>query len=198
MRTNQVWQLYMSMARTGIVGFGGGPSVIPLIRHEAVKRHQWMTDDEFAEVLAIANTLPGPIATKMAAYLGHRLLGAGGAIGSVLAHILPSGLAILALYTIATQLAGSHIVSMMIAAVNPVIAVMLGQMTYEFLHKTVKGFGVWVGMILFCFVFALIMFTHLHPAIMIVLFLGYGFFHYKLVERLMLKAVTPKKGGYPS
>ncbi|KAF9113979.1 hypothetical protein BGX30_006751 [Mortierella sp. GBA39] len=68
------------MFRTGILGYGGGPSTVPLIRHEAVSRYRWMADEEFGEVLAIANTLPGPIATKLAAYLGYRLKGTLGAL----------------------------------------------------------------------------------------------------------------------
>lgn len=47
--------------------------MIPLIRHEAVNKYKWIDDDEFGEILAIANALPGPIATKMAAYLGFKL-----------------------------------------------------------------------------------------------------------------------------
>lgn len=57
-------ELIIAMTRTGILGFGGGPSVIPLIRHEAVSKFNWIDDDEFGEILAIANALPGPIATK--------------------------------------------------------------------------------------------------------------------------------------
>lgn len=65
--------LSWAMLKTGILGYGGGPSVIPLIRHEAVTRYKWMSDEEFGEILAFANALPGPIATKIAAYLGYRL-----------------------------------------------------------------------------------------------------------------------------
>lgn len=50
-------ELIIAMMRTGILGFGGGPSVIPLIRHEAVVKYHWINDDEFGETLAIANAL---------------------------------------------------------------------------------------------------------------------------------------------
>ena len=86
-------ELIFGMMRTGILGFGGGPSVIPLIRYEAVSRYQWLDDDEFGDTLAIANTLPGPIATKMAAYLGYQVKGWMGAFVSVMAHVLPTCLA---------------------------------------------------------------------------------------------------------
>lgn len=64
MKKHPYRDLTAAMVRTGILGFGGGPSVIPLIRHEAVNKYKWIDDDEFGEILAIANALPGPIAAK--------------------------------------------------------------------------------------------------------------------------------------
>lgn len=94
------YDLIVAMARTGILGYGGGPSVIPLFRHEAVVRYKWMSDDEFGETLAVANTLPGPVATKMAAQIGYQQKGIIGAIVAVLAHIFPSTLAIIGLLSV--------------------------------------------------------------------------------------------------
>lgn len=71
-------ELAVGFARTGVTGYGGGPSTIPLIEFEAVKKYKWMTEEEFGETLALANTLPGPIATKMAAYIGYKVKGKDG------------------------------------------------------------------------------------------------------------------------
>jgi chromate transporter len=95
---NDYLDLSIAMFRTGMLGYGGGPATVPLIRHEAVTRYQWMNNDEFGEVLAIANALPGPIATKLAAYLGYNKKGVLGAIVSVLAHIMPTSIAMVALF----------------------------------------------------------------------------------------------------
>ena len=59
-------QLFMAFFRVGMLGYGGGPSSIPLVHKEVVEKYKWMNDDEFADVLALRNTLPGPISTKMA------------------------------------------------------------------------------------------------------------------------------------
>ncbi|GCL73015.1 chromate transporter [Paenibacillus naphthalenovorans] len=171
--------LVWAMGRTGILGFGGGPSVIPLIRYEAVTRYRWMEDDEFGEILALANALPGPIATKIAAYLGYRQKGISGAIISVLAHIMPSAVAMIALLSAAQLLSASPIVQGMIAAVTPVIAVMLGVMAYEFAERAVKGLGKPVGFALFLVCFALLQIIDIHPAFVVIAFLGYGAFHFK-------------------
>ncbi|SEO61958.1 chromate transporter [Paenibacillus sp. OV219] len=177
-------QLCWAMMKTGILGYGGGPSIIPLIRYEAVTKNRWLADEEFGEILALANALPGPIATKLAAYLGYRLKGALGAILSVLAHILPSSIAMLSLLSAVNYLSHSAIVRGMISAVAPVIAVMLGVMAYEFGERAMKGLGRKLGIIMLLVSFALLQLLGVHPAIVIVLFLTYGAMHFKLLSRL--------------
>ncbi|PCK19655.1 transporter [Bacillus pumilus] len=176
-------ELIIAMMRTGILGFGGGPSVIPLIRHEAVVKYQWINDDEFGETLAIANALPGPIATKMSAYLGYRLKGVPGAIVATAAHILPTCLAMVALVTLVSVLSSSQIIQNMIGAVTPVIAVLLGIMAYEFGQKTLKGFGMIFGVALFLLAFIGLQVLTIHPGIIVIIFLCYGAFHFKLKNR---------------
>ncbi|HWO96561.1 MAG TPA: chromate transporter [Bacillus sp. (in: firmicutes)] len=180
-------ELIIAMFRTGILGFGGGPSVIPLIRYEAVSRYRWLEDEEFGEILAIANALPGPIATKMAAYLGYRQKGAIGAFIGVMAHILPTCLAMVVLLTLVNVLSYSSAVSGMISAVMPVIAVMLGLMAYEFAVKAVKGLGKLLGCLLFVLSFLLLQVISIHPAFVIVIFLAYGTMHFKLKNKLSNK-----------
>jgi chromate transporter len=172
------------MFRTGILGYGGGPATVPLIRYEAVTRYKWLEDDEFGEVLAIANALPGPIATKLAAYLGYRKKGTLGAIAAVLAHIMPTSIAMVALFSLIAFFKSSSIISGMIAAVVPVVCVMLGIMAYEFGEKAIKGLGKTVGILFFLLSFLLLQILHVHPAIVIVLFLLYGAFHYKISSEL--------------
>lgn len=176
-------ELIIAMVRTGILGFGGGPSVIPLIRHEAVVKYQWINDDEFGETLAIANALPGPIATKMSAYLGYRLKGVSGAIVATAAHILPTSLAMVALVTLVSVLSSSQIIQNMIGAVTPVIAVLLGIMAYEFGQKALKGFGMIFGIALFLLAFIGLQVLSIHPGIIVMIFLLYGAFHFKLKNR---------------
>lgn len=173
-----------AMAKTGVIGYGGGPSVIPLIRYEAVTRYRWVEDGEFAEILAIANALPGPIATKMAAYLGYRTKGALGACVAVLAHILPSAAAMIALMSVVQWLSSSAVVQGMIAAVVPVIAVMIGVMAYEFGERAVKGLGKALGFALFAVAFVLLQLLGVHAAVVIVAFLAYGAVHYKAIDRI--------------
>lgn len=179
--------------KTGVLGFGGGPSVVPLIRHEAVKAYGWLSDDEFGEIFVLANTLPGPIATKMAGYLGYRLQGIRGAVIAVVAHILPSSLAMIALISAVGYFSSSLVVQGMISAVVPVVAVMLGAMAYEFAEKAVKGLGIYFGVVFFVLALLLLQVINVHPAIVIMLFIGYGTMHFTFVDRW--KAHKAQKEG---
>lgn len=182
-KTSKIYgQIIWGMMKTGIIGFGGGPSVIPLIRHEAVKTYNWLSDDEFGEIFVLANTLPGPIATKMAAYLGYQLKGVLGAIVAVVAHILPSSLAMIALMSMVGYFSGSEVVQGMISAVVPVVAVMLGVMAYEFAEKAVKGLGIPLGIAFFVLSLLLLQVVQVHPAIVIIVFIIYGTMHYRIVD----------------
>jgi chromate transporter len=180
---NPYCQLAMAMLRTGILGFGGGPSVMPLFRYESVERYKWIDEDEFGETLAIANALPGPIATKMAAYLGYKLKKTTGAAFAIICHILPSCIAMITLLSAVSFLSHSKIVSGMIAAVMPVVAVMLGMMGYNFGKKTVKGLGIIMGIAGFALSFLLLQVFHVHSGIVIVLFLAYGSMHFRAVTK---------------
>ncbi|WP_074951782.1 chromate transporter [Alicyclobacillus macrosporangiidus] len=176
--------LVLAMVRTGILTYGGGSAIIPLMRHEAVNRYAWVTDDEYGEIVAVANALPGPIATKLAAYLGYRLKGWPGAVVGVVANILPTCVAMLLLFGVLSAIRESRVAQGMIAAVNPVIAVMMGVMAYEFGEKAWKGLGRWFAIAFGALAFVLLMVLDVSPALVVLLYIVYGAFHLRLVHRV--------------
>lgn len=84
------WHIFLAFFIPGIVGYGGGPASIPLVQNEVVNRYGWLTVSEFSEVLALGNALPGPIATKMAGYIGYQQGGILGSIVGIFATVAPS------------------------------------------------------------------------------------------------------------
>ena len=84
-----MWELFYSFLKIGLLSFGGGYAVIPMIQHEALAGG-WLSDEQFQEVVAIAGMAPGPIATNSATLIGYHTAGIGGAIVSTLGMILPS------------------------------------------------------------------------------------------------------------
>jgi chromate transporter len=187
--------LTAAMLRTGVLGFGGGPSVMPLFRYEAVSRYHWVTDEEFAEILAFANVLPGPIATKMAGYLGYRLKGTLGAIVAIIAHILPSSIAMIALFAFLNVFKNSRFVSGMIRGVSPVIVAMLAVMAYEFANKARKGLGLGLAIGFGLIAFVLLAVLHLNAGLVVLFFLAYGTIHLHVAKRLKRIRWDGKEGS---
>lgn len=81
----------------GLVGFGGGLAVIAQIRVLAVTKKKWLTEKEFTEGFALAQSLPGTNAGNAATYVGYRLKGIGGATAAMVGFILPSTLMMIGL-----------------------------------------------------------------------------------------------------
>lgn len=162
-----LWDLFIAFFRVGIFGFGGGPSVMPLVKKEVVDRYGWMSNDEFANVLAVGNTLPGPIATKMAGYIGYRMAGITGCVLSVIATSIPVAIAMVALLTTFTLYKEEPWVRGLGLAVVPVVAVMLGQLTWEFFAKSGKTIKIPVLLVASAAITGLLVLLELHPAILI-------------------------------
>lgn len=75
-------QLFLSYLKIGFFGFGGGYAMLSLIQDEIVLRRGWLTGAEFADIIAVSQITPGPIAINSATYIGYTV---GGVLGSIIA-----------------------------------------------------------------------------------------------------------------
>lgn len=89
--------LFATMFKIGLFTFGGGYAMIALLENELIAKKQWMTNDEFTDMVAIAESTPGPIAVNSATYLGYRRAGVAGAAFATLGVALPSFIIIFAI-----------------------------------------------------------------------------------------------------
>jgi chromate transporter len=144
------------------------------VHKEVVNRYQWMTDDEFADVLALGNTLPGPIATKMAGYIGYKVAGVWGMVTALIATILPTVFIMIGLLTFLYRFKDSPYVAGMTTAVKPIVAVMLLVIAYDFLKKSWLGDGKWFTVILTILSVVALQGLEIHPAIVIVAIMLYA------------------------
>jgi len=96
-RTATLGGLFLSFLKIGLVGFGGGVAVLAQIRNLTVRKRRWLTDSEFAEAVALAQSLPGTSAGNSVTYVGVRLRGWRGAAAAMSGFILPSMLIMVAL-----------------------------------------------------------------------------------------------------
>lgn len=169
-------QLFFAFFRVGIFGYGGGPSMVPLIHAECVKKNKWITSDEFSDYYAFANTLPGPIATKMAAYVGYKVKGWTGALVANVAVFLPIVLLMIGLLNVIGSFKDSSRLQGMVHAIQPVIGVMMLVLTWEFLAKGWKESRGKAGfVVLVLLATGVLVGLDLHPGILIVVLLAGAF-----------------------
>ena len=82
--------LFLTFFKIGLFTFGGGYAMIPFIHQYAVEKYKWITDDEFLDIIAIAESTPGPIAINSATYIGYKVKGVKGSALATFGVALPS------------------------------------------------------------------------------------------------------------
>lgn len=96
-------QLFSVFFRIGAFTFGGGYAMIPLIKEETVTNKKWISDKDILDVVAIAESTPGPIAINSATFIGYRVAGLAGSICATLGVVLPSFMIIFAISFVLKQ-----------------------------------------------------------------------------------------------
>ena len=157
--------LFYAFARVGILGFGGGHSIIPLIQIEVVNNYKWLTIEEFTEALAMANSLPGPITTKMSLFTGYKVAGMTGAGVSILGLILPSSVLMLTLTFLYLRYKDLPVVKGSLKGVRPVVIALLVLVVYNIFPSSVNS---WHTALIAIVAFSLVAFLNIHPAMLIV------------------------------
>ncbi len=156
--------LFYAFAKVGILGFGGGHSIIPLIQVEVVNNYKWLTIKEFTEALAMANSLPGPITTKMAVFTGYKTGGMAGVGASILGLILPSLVLMLILSFFYLKYKDLPAVKGLLKGVRPVVIALLILVVYNIFPSSVNS---WHTALIAVISFCLIAFLNIHPAVLI-------------------------------
>ncbi|MBQ7134490.1 MAG: chromate transporter [Ruminococcus sp.] len=83
-------QLLLSFMKIGVVTFGGGYAMIPIIENETSKKRKWVSGEDLLDIVAISESTPGPIAICAASFIGYRVVGVIGAFMATLGVVLPS------------------------------------------------------------------------------------------------------------
>ena len=129
-----LWDVFIAFFRANIVTFGGGQVAIPLVETEVVNNFKWMTAEEFANVIAMGNALPGPIAPKLAGYVGYQVAGPWGAIVALFGAIGPTVLLMIGLGSLLARYKDNPVVEGMISGVRPVVWVLFLLLALDYLR----------------------------------------------------------------
>lgn len=85
-----LWSIFLVFFRISPVTFGGGYAMIPLLEKEVTERNQWISKEDIADVLSIAQTIPGSVAVNTATFIGFKLAGIPGALAATIGVITPT------------------------------------------------------------------------------------------------------------
>lgn len=128
-----LWQLFISYLKIGFFGFGGGYAMLSLIQNEVVVQHHWMTNAQFADIVAVSQITPGPIAINSATYVGytvgqqagHMWFGIAGSVVATLAVCLPSLTLMILVARFFMRLKGNRIIEGAMLGMRPVVIGMI-------------------------------------------------------------------------
>lgn len=121
------WQLFVSFLKIGAFTFGGGWAMISIIEREIVDKHHWIEKDDFLDLLAIAQSLPGILAVNIATAVGDKLRGLKGGIVAAAGTILPSFLIILAIAIFLTpdMIKNNRAISAVFMGIRPAVVALI-------------------------------------------------------------------------
>ena len=118
-------QLFLSYLKIGFFGFGGGYAMLSLIQNEIVEQRGWLTTTQFADIVAVSQITPGPIAINSATYIGYTVAGFGGSIIATFAVCLPSLTLMLFLTRFFLRHRDNRYIQTVVKAVTPIVVGMI-------------------------------------------------------------------------
>jgi chromate transporter len=120
-----LWRLLYVFAKIGTFTIGGGYAMIPLIEREVVSRRRWLSDDDFVELLALAQASPGVLAMNIAVFVGYRTRGLVGVFAAALGSILPSFVIILSIALFFAQFRENATVEKVFKGMRPAVVALI-------------------------------------------------------------------------
>lgn len=129
--------LFRAFFRVGILTFGGGYAMLPILRREVVETHPWCTDEELADYYAVGQCTPGIIAVNTATFVGYKLAGIPGGIFATFSLTLPSFFIILVIAAVLRNFAGYAIVKNAFAGIRVAVVALIVNAVIKLLKSSV-------------------------------------------------------------
>jgi chromate transporter len=117
--------MFLVFFKIGAFTIGGGYAMLPLIEKEVVDKKGWIEKQEFLDMLALAQSSPGPIAVNTAVFVGYKIAGTSGWIATVLGAVLPSFLIILLVASIFVGIKDNAVVERIFKGIRPAVVALI-------------------------------------------------------------------------
>ena len=135
----ELFGMFFSFLKIGMFTFGGGYAMIPIIRHEVIEKQHWIDDDQFVELLTLAQSAPGPISLNTSVFVGYKMRGYAGAIAALLGVVLPSFIILLIIAVYFSHIRDNATVDAAFKGMRPaVVALIISPIV-----SLARGMGFW-------------------------------------------------------
>lgn len=132
-------RMFLTFAKIGVMTFGGGYAMLPILQREVVEKNGWATEEELTDYFAIGQCTPGIIAVNTATFIGHKRHGAIGGIVTTLGVVFPSLVIITAIAMFLTNFAEIPVVRNAIAGVNACVVALIASSVIKLGKSTLKN-----------------------------------------------------------
>lgn len=163
-----LWKLYAAFFRIGGLTFGGGLTMLPMLKYELVEKNGWVTEEELLDYYAVGQCTPGIIAVNVSTFVGFRKKGIPGAIFSTMGMISPSLIIVSILAFFLEQFMSNQIVAHAVGGIKVVVCALMLQTVITMAKKNLVSAVCYVVAIL---AFLLALFTPV-PTVLLVLVAG--------------------------
>lgn len=142
------WQAFTTFFRIGLFTLGGGYAMIPLIEAEVVDKRQWVSKEQFLDLIAIAQSCPGVFAINISTFIGYKLRKAPGAVSCALGAALPSFLIILAIAIFFSQFKDNPYVAAIFRGIRPAVVALIAVPTFRLGQRAkLNRYTIWIPVV---------------------------------------------------
>ncbi len=124
-RANNMFKMFLILAKIGAFTLGGGYAMIPLVQKEFVENQKWIDNEEFMDIVALSQSIPGALIINSSTYLGYRLFGFTGAVVACLGSMLPAVVIILIVAIFFNQIRENKLVEEIFQGVRPAVVALI-------------------------------------------------------------------------
>ncbi|MDD3146974.1 MAG: chromate transporter [Candidatus Riflebacteria bacterium] len=160
----QLLKLFLTFFKIGMFTLGGGYAMVPLIQREIVEKRQWIEEKEFYELLAMAQSSPGPVAVNASVFVGYKVGGVTGSIVATLGTTIPSFVIILIIAAWLVDYRSNPYVEAFFKGIRPAVVAMIAAPLYALSRAMNIGTA---GLCLAAAVALLVAFAGISPAVLI-------------------------------
>lgn len=174
-KKTSLWTLFITFAKVGVMTFGGGYAMLPILEREVVTNHNWTTGEQMLDYYAIGQCTPGVIAVNVATFIGHKTRGFLGALVATLGVIFPSLLIIMSLASVLQLFQDNVYVQKAFGGIRIAVCALIASTIIKLAKKTIKSI---IAAIITIAAFCLELFLGVSPVIIVASAIVFGLIMY--------------------